>query len=145
MKIAIVSGGFDPLHHGHVQNILAAREYGHVIVILNSDEWLCRKKGKQFMDYVNREAVAGNITGVIDIVKAKDDDNTVCESLRELRKRFPYEELTFCKGGDRVVGNVPEVAVCEELGINIAYNVGGTKVYSSRDFLKEWDERNKEK
>ena len=139
MNIAIVSGGFDPIHSGHIDNIIEAnKKVGPVIVILNSDNWLIRKKGAVFMDWNNRAEICRNIKGVIDVIEAKDNDNTVCESLRELKLRFPNETLVFCKGGDRVKGNTPEDKLCHKIGILTLYGVGGEKLYSSRQFLKKW-------
>jgi cytidyltransferase-like protein len=83
-KIVCVSGGFDPIHIGHVRMIQDAAKLGHVIVIANSDEWLNRKKGYAFMTYEERQDILYAIKGVVDVVKAKDDDDTVCSTLRHL-------------------------------------------------------------
>ena len=120
-----VSGGFDPIHKGHVRMIRAASAFGQVIVIANSDEWLQRKKGYVFMPFEERAEILESIKGVQAVVKAKDDDDTVCETLKDLRPTM------FANGGDRKGDNVPEVAVCEELSIQMLWNVGGDKVQSS--------------
>ncbi len=120
-----VSGGFDPIHKGHVRMIRAASAFGGVIVIANSDEWLMRKKGYVFMPFQERAEILESIKGVVAVVKAKDDDDTVCETLRDLRPD------AFANGGDRKGDNVPEVALCEELDIQMLWNVGGDKIQSS--------------
>ena len=120
-----VSGGFDPIHKGHVRMIQAASAFGSVIVIANSDEWLMRKKGYVFMPFEERAEILESIKGVTAVVKAKDDDETVCETLKDLRPNM------FANGGDRKDDNVPEVAVCKELDIQMLWNVGGDKIQSS--------------
>lgn len=135
MAIVIVSGGFDPVHKGHVRMFrhAACLEEGlsKVICILNSDEWLIRKKGKPFMDWDGRREVIESIRWVDEVVPVKDDDGTVCEALRRLRSFYPTERLIFGNGGDRMPGNTPEALLCRELGIETAFNVGGGKIESS--------------
>ena len=80
-----VSGGFDPIHKGHVRMIRAASAFGNVMVIANSDEWLMRKKGYVFMPFEERAEILENIKGVVSVHQARDDDDSVCESLRILR------------------------------------------------------------
>lgn len=130
-----VSGGFDPIHKGHVRMIRAASAFGSVIVIANSDEWLLRKKGYAFMPFEERAEILESIKGVVAVVKAKDDDETVCETLRDLRPSM------FANGGDRKGDNVPEVALCEELGIQMLWNVGGEKIQSSSWLVEKSKEK----
>ena len=130
-----VSGGFDPIHKGHVRMIRAASAFGSVIVIANSDEWLMRKKGYVFMPFEERAEILESIKGVITVVKAKDDDETVCETLRDLRPNM------FANGGDRKDDNVPEVAVCQEMGIQMLWNVGGDKIQSSSWLVEKSKEK----
>lgn len=125
-----LSGGFDPIHKGHVRMILAAAEYGDVIVILNSDEWLHRKKGYVFMEWEERAEVVMAIKGVVDVVLAKDDDDTVCKSLEDIHPTY------FANGGDRKDDNVPEVELCHDLGIELLWNVGGGKIQSSSELVQ---------
>ena len=124
-KTVCVSGGMDPIHSGHVRMIQQAAEYGDVIVILNSDEWLVRKKGKPFMSWDERAEIISAIKGVTKVIKAKDDDGTVCETLRELKPTY------FANGGDRTDINTPESSVCAELNITMLWGVGGGKIQSS--------------
>lgn len=129
-KIIAVSGGFDPLHVGHVRYILAAAQYGDVHVFLNSDKWLLAKKGFIFMPYVDRREIIQAISGVITVSEAGDNDGTVCLSLVKYRPDF------FAKGGDRGLDNTPESQICSELGIPVIYGVGGGKIESSSDLVK---------
>jgi len=124
-----VSGGFDPMHKGHIQMIREAAEYGNVIVILNSDEWLIRKKGYKFMPFEERAYIAGSIKGVTIVSNVDDSDGSVCEALRRLKPDY------FANGGDRYKENTPEMAVCEELGIKMLWNIGGSKTQSSSELV----------
>ncbi len=130
-----VSGGFDPIHKGHVRMIRAAAAFGEVIVIANSDEWLMRKKGYVFMPFEERAEILEGIKGVSAVVKASDDDETVCATLRDLRP------TSFANGGDRKDDNVPEVALCKELGIKMLWNVGGDKIQSSSWLVEKSKEK----
>ena len=124
-KTIAISGGFDPVHIGHVKMIEHAASMGGVLVILNSDEWLKRKKGYVFMPWKERAYIMGNIKGVIAVTNVNDSDDTVCEALSRHRPD------AFANGGDRKNNNVPEVALCEKLGIDMIWNVGGEKIQSS--------------
>ena len=128
-KIVAVSGGFDPIHVGHVRMILAAARMGDVIIIVNSDKWLMRKKGYVFMPYDERQEVLYGIKGVVDVVEASDDDNTVCKTLENLKPDI------FANGGDRKDGNVPEYDVCKRLGIEMEFGVGGSDKPQSSSWL----------
>ena len=125
-----VSGGFDPVHVGHVRMILEAAEVGDVIVIANSDEWLMRKKGYVFMPWEERAEILASIRGVLKVVPVDDSDGTVCEALRREKPTF------FANGGDRKTDNTPEMDVCSELGIGLLWEVGGGKIQSSSELVK---------
>lgn len=120
-----VSGGMDPVHKGHVRMIQEAAQFGEVIIILNSDEWLMRKKGFVFMSWEERAEILESIKGVTKVVRVDDTDGSVCEALR--REKPTY----FANGGDRTDKNTPEMDVCSELGITMLWGVGGGKVQSS--------------
>ena len=127
--LVAVSGGFDPVHVGHVRMIAEAANHGDVIVIANSDAWLMRKKGYIFMTWEERQEILYNFKGVVDVLEAKDDDGSVCETLRHLKPDI------FANGGDRKDINTPEVALCQELGIEMLWNMGGEKIQSSSELV----------
>jgi cytidyltransferase-like protein len=128
----MVSGGFDPVHAGHIRMIRHAAEFGDVIVIANSDDWLWRKKGFVFMEYERRIEILNAIKGVILVDSVDDSDGTVCEAIRRLKPTY------FANGGDRGKSNTPEQSVCEELGIELLWGIGGEeKVDSSSELAKK--------
>ena len=128
----MVSGGFDPVHAGHIRMIRAAAEYGDVIVIANSDDWLYRKKGFVFMEYARRVEILNAVKGVVVVDSVDDSDDTVCEAIRR------HTPTYFANGGDRGRENTPEQSVCEELGVELLWGVGGTeKLQSSSDLVKK--------
>lgn len=126
-----VSGGFDPLHVGHIRLILEAAKLGdRLVVILNNDNWLTAKKGFVFMPQAERKELLEAVRGVSKVMLTSHLKNSKDMSVvKELRKLKPD---IFVNGGDRKAGNVPEDAVCAELGITMVYNAGkGGKVQSS--------------
>ena len=130
-KVVIVSGGFDPIHAGHVQMIRDASRYGDVIIVANSDDWLMRKKGYVFMPFEERRMILKEIKGVMIVAAVDDSDGTVCDALRILQPDY------FANGGDRGRDNTPEQDVCEELGIKMLWGMGGDyKLNSSSDLAK---------
>jgi len=129
-KIIAISGGFDPVHIGHVKMIEEASKQGGVLVILNSDEWLMRKKGYVFMPWKERAYIMGNIKGVSMVTNVNDSDETVCHALTR------HKPNAFANGGDRKTKNTPEMKLCQDLGIELMWNVGGGKIQSSSDLVK---------
>ena len=127
----LLSGGFDPIHIGHVRMILAAAKLGNVIVVANSDDWLMRKKGYIFMPWEERAEILQSITGVTEVESVDDSDGTVCEALTRLRPDI------FGNGGDRTNKNTPEKALCAELEIEMAWGLGGKKVQSSSELVND--------
>jgi D-beta-D-heptose 7-phosphate kinase/D-beta-D-heptose 1-phosphate adenosyltransferase len=136
----IVSGGFDPIHEGHISLIKDAGSRGDgVIVLLNSDAWLCRKKGKNFMKFTTRMAICENLKNVIDVVGFDDGDNSACDGIRKVREKYPSDQLVFANGGDRTAGNIPEVETCNACNVMVEFEVGGeNKINSSSSILKNW-------
>ena len=136
--VVCTSGGYDPIHPGHITCIVESAKYGDTLVVLvNDDEFLRRKKGKAFQDLATRCAIVSGIRCVDFVVPfhAPEGDSTVAAALRAIRPRY------FTKGGDRVQGkSLPpsEEAVCEEFGIEIIDGVGRDKQWSSSDFLADW-------
>lgn len=125
MKIVLVSGGFDPLHVGHVRLIQEASKYGRVWVALNSDEWLIRKKGYAFMSWEQRKEILLALSSVSEVVSVDDTDGSVCSAITELKPNC------FVNGGDRISDNIPEYKLCRELDIEMIFNAGGGKIESS--------------
>ena len=135
--VVATSGGFDPIHPGHVTCIVESQDHGDtLVVIVNGDNFLLNKKGKPFQDLNTRAAIVSAIRGVDYVVKFEiQDDPTVAEALRAVRPKY------FTKGGDRVVGKsmpAPEEAVCKEFDIEIIDGVGRDKIWSSTNFLEDW-------
>ncbi len=130
-RVVAVSGGFDPLHKGHVRMCIEAKKLGdELVVILNNDAWLRAKKGAAFMDQEERKEILEGLEAVDRVVLTQHAehpaDMSVCAELRALKPDI------FANGGDRHAHNVPEDAVCKELGIAMVFNVGrGGKVQSS--------------
>jgi D-beta-D-heptose 7-phosphate kinase/D-beta-D-heptose 1-phosphate adenosyltransferase len=133
-KIICISGGFDPLHVGHVRLMEDASRHGSVFVILNSDEWLMRKKGYMFMTFDERKEIITSMRMVHDVIDVNDDDGTVCEALERIRPSY------FGNGGDRLSDNVPEVDLCKKLNIEMVWNLGGEKIQSSSDLVRSYKE-----
>jgi D-beta-D-heptose 7-phosphate kinase/D-beta-D-heptose 1-phosphate adenosyltransferase len=125
-KVVAVSGGFDPIHIGHVRYFKAAKALGEeLLVILNTDDFISRKKGKPFMPFDERKEILEAIRWVDRVVPSVDNDQTVCKSLRY------YKPDIFAKGGDRTINNIPEKDTCNNLGIEMVFGVGGEKIQSS--------------
>ena len=129
MKTVMVSGGFDPVHIGHIRMIREASHWGRVIVVINSDEWLKRKKGYVFMPYEQRAEIMGNIKGVALVTNVDDSDGTVCKALQQ------HRPSAFANGGDRKKNNTPEMKVCDELAIQMLWNIGGKDKPQSSSWL----------
>jgi len=128
-KVIALSGGFDPIHVGHVRMINHAAAYGQVVVILNSDEWLMRKKGYVFMPYEERAEIIGSLRTVAAVRQVDDADGSVCEALKRITPDY------FGNGGDRTNKNTPEKELCEKLGIELVWNLGGPKIQSSSELV----------
>ncbi len=126
-RVAIVSGYFNPLHVGHVRMMKAARAMADaLVVIVNNDTQQVAKSGRVIRPLADRLEVVGSLAVVEEAVGSVDDDTTVSRSLAAVRERYPAATLVFCNGGDRSdESSVAEAAVCRELGIELAFGVGG--------------------
>ena len=141
MKFVVVTGGFDPIHSGHIDYIREAAKLGDILIVgVNSDKWLTRKKGKPFMNYQERTEVVNALKWVDHVLSFDDSDDSACSLLETLKKTWngKGDELIFANGGDRNNTNNREAKV---EGVTFVYGVGGSnKKNSSSDILKAWKE-----
>lgn len=136
-RIVCASGGFDPIHPGHLTYLVDSKEYGDsLVVIVNGDAFLTAKKGRPFMNLVTRCKIISCVRNVDYVIPFEiRNDLTISAALRLIRPHV------FTKGGDRTgKENIPEWQVCEDLGIDLITQVGDQKEWSSSDFLKQWGE-----
>ncbi|MHA1304297.1 MAG: adenylyltransferase/cytidyltransferase family protein [Candidatus Heimdallarchaeaceae archaeon] len=130
-KVVAVSGGFDPVHAGHIRYFKEAKKLGDkLVVILNSDNFLLAKKGFKFMSFEERKEIIEALECVDEVIECIDEDQTVCETLMRLVPDI------FAKGGDRTIDNIPEKEICDKLGIKLVFGVGGGKIQSSSLLVK---------
>jgi cytidyltransferase-like protein len=136
MKKIVVSGGFDPVHIGHLRMFQKAKDLGdHLNVIINSDEFLEEKKGYKFMNFEERKEIILGFSCVDEVTKCIDHDNTVCKTLEMLSKNNAIN--IFANGGDRENSeDIPEKKVCNENNIELVFGIGGGKIQSSSDLTK---------
>ena len=149
-SIIVLSGGFDPVHKGHLRMFREASNLGHQVIIgLNSDEWLTRKKGKPFMNFEERKEILEGFKYINQVLPFDDTDDTASDLIRRVHTIYnseahdhnysdlpqqgmmDYYNIYFANGGDRKVDNVPEVGVCKELDVVMLWGVGGGKIQSS--------------
>lgn len=138
-KVVATSGGFDPIHPGHISCIIESKKYGDtLVVIVNGDSFLRAKKGHPFQNLETRSLIVSGIAGVDYVIPFEiENDQTVNRALEVIRPQV------FTKGGDRVdKSHLPEWEVCQKYNIKVVFNVGEDKKWSSSWFLKEWDEAN---
>ncbi len=138
--ITIVTGGFDPLHTGHIAYFKAAKEFGNSLCVgVNSDEWLTRKKGKPFMPMSERMAIIKELKCIDFAIEFNDKDDSACDAIRMALEVF--DNVLFCNGGDRGNNNTPELdAFGNDDRVEFKWGVGGTdKMNSSSWILKKWN------
>ena len=145
--IALVTGGFDPIHEGHIRLLRAAELLGEIVVVgLNSDEWLVRKKSAAFMDWRGRATILRHMWTVSDVIPFDDCDGTACNAIEIALLAWPKSKIVFCNGGDRGENNTPEFEKYNRNPrVNFAFNVGGNKMQSSSDLLARWENRHANK
>jgi len=138
-KIVLVTGGFDPIHSGHISYFKAAKTLGDELIVgLNSDEWLERKKGRAFMPWNERLCVINNLSVVDEVYTFDDSDGSAKNFIRQIRAHYPDAELIFANGGDRTAKNIPEMDI-DDSNIKFIFGVGGQdKKNSSSWILEEW-------
>lgn len=136
-RVVICTGGFDPPHQGHISYLRAAKALGdHLIVGINSDEWLMRKKNMYLMNIEERIAVVGALRYVDEVIEIDDSDDTGRDAIRRARSKYPDAIIVYANGGDRTAENIPEM---DEPGITFAFGVGGDdNANSSSDILRRY-------
>lgn len=141
--VVLVTGGFDPLHSGHLAYLKAARKLGDKLIVgVNSDSWLEQKKGKNFLPLSERFEIVSALKYVDNCILFNDDDGTAIEAIRNVIMLFPFKRIIFANGGDRKQGNVPEEApgLFNDREIIFQYGVGGAdKKNSSSWILQRWE------
>lgn len=137
--IVLITGGFDPVHSGHISYAQSAAQLGdRLIVGVNSDGWLIRKKGRAFMPWSERANIMSNIKGVDEVLEFDDFDGSARDAILRVRKQYPDAHIIFGNGGDRTVTNIPEMDI-NDPNLRFEFGVGGTnKANSSSWILEDW-------
>lgn len=137
MITVIATGGFDPIHSGHIEYLKDASNCGtNLVVGINSDDWLKRKKGRYFMPWEERAAIVNALTCVDQVISFDDSDDTAINCIKKVKSMYPNDIIIFVNGGDRTKENIPEMVV---EGVEFEFGVGGgNKKNSSSWILKEW-------
>lgn len=138
-KIVLITGGFDPIHSGHIAYFKSAKKLGDILIVgINSDEWLARKKGSAFMPYAERAEIVRNIVGVDFVIDFDDSDGSARRAIWMVRQSYPQDHIIFANGGDRTSENIPEMSVSDN-NLSFEFGVGGeNKKNSSSWILQEW-------
>ena len=141
-RVVLVTGGFDPIHSGHIELFKAARKLGDKLVVgVNSDEWLTNKKGRPFMPFNERANIIQHLGIVDQVIGFNDADGTACHAIFQMMSTHgPDTTVVFANGGDRGNANTPEYNMYENTyGVEFAWGVGGDdKKNSSSWILEEW-------
>jgi cytidyltransferase-like protein len=139
MKIILCTGGFDPLHSGHIEYFREAKKLGDVLIVgINSDDWLARKKGRPFMKFKDRQSIIRSLKMVDGTVEFNDSDDTAKNAIQKVRLNYPSDTIIFANGGDRTKENIPEMDI-KDSNLEFAFSVGGTiKLNSSSWILEDW-------
>ena len=139
MKIVLCTGGYDPIHSGHIAYFQAARQLGDMLIVgINTDDWLVRKKGKPFMDQYERQRIIESLEVVDRVVCYPDADGSSKNAITGVRAMYPTATIIFANGGDRTSDNIPEMDLVDD-NLEFAFGVGGDdKKNSSSWILEEW-------
>jgi cytidyltransferase-like protein len=135
--IMVLSGGFDPLHVGHIRLLQHARDMASLVVVgINSDAWIRRNRGHVQTSFEDRCQIVAAIRGVTSAVGFDDADDTAVGLIKMVCRLSPGAKIAFGNGGDRTSTNVPEVDICNELGVDLVWGVGGDRVESSSGVIE---------
>ena len=143
-KIILTTGGFDPIHSGHIKYLQAAKDLGKYLVVgINSDKWLTKKKGKYFLPLIERTIIIKNLKMVDEVIKFNDDDGTAINAIETLLTKYPKRKIIFANGGDRDEKNIPElIKMKNNHNVEFLFGIGGNeKINSSSWILKEWNKK----
>lgn len=143
-KVALVTGGFDPLHSGHIALLQGAAETAEIVVVgINSDQWLERKKGKYLLSADERVCIMNSLKMVDRVIEFNDDDDTANEAIKLTKHLYPEYEIVFCNGGDRGEENTPEMSfdfanvVHLHTGVDFRFGVGGDEKQNSSSWITD--------
>ena len=138
-KIILVTGGFDPLHSGHITYFNRAKELGDILVVgINSDEWLTRKKGRPFLPRHERSRIIQALKMVDFVIDFDDNDGSARHAIKMIRQSYPQDKIIFANGGDRTDENIPEMDFKDD-NLEFVFGVGGfSKMNSSSWILEDW-------
>lgn len=149
MKIVLITGGFDPIHSGHISYIKRAKllasqtdNSGHLIVGINSDHWLCNKKGAAFMPWTERQTIISALRDVDEVISFNDEDGSAKDAIIQVLNKYPTHNIVFANGGDRTKENIPEMDLAPEYlnRVEFIFEVGGRdKQNSSSRILGNWN------
>jgi len=141
-NIVLVTGGFDPIHSGHIAYFKAAASLGDELYVgINSDEWLVRKKRKAFLTWDERAAIISELKPVTGVLSFDDSDNTAINAIIKALSINLNNHVIFANGGDRGKDNIPEMAF-ESDRVSFAFGIGGDdKKNSSSWILKNWEQK----
>lgn len=139
-KIVLFTGGFDPIHSGHIECINQASKLGRLIIGLNSDAWLTRKKGRPFMPFAERRTVLEQFKQVMTVIGFDDSDGSACDAIQKAKDIFSNNQIIFVNGGDRTDKNIPEMdRFLDDPQVEFRFGIGGeNKANSSSWILEEW-------
>ncbi len=138
---ALVSGGFDPVHIGHLRMFKDAKKLAKkVIVLLNNDDWLIKKKGKPFMSQEQRKEILEEFESISKVIVQKSSEKSSSSAIKEFAIKNPKKSICYCNGGDRSnIKNIREAVICKKLDIKLEFGVGGkNKIESSSELSKNY-------
>ncbi len=141
-KIVIATGGFDPIHSGHIAYLNEAKQLGDFLIVgLNSDDWLQRKKGKSLLSFNERFCILSHLKMVDFVINFDDSDNSAKNAIEKVRSTHMNEKIIFANGGDRTSENIPEMSLNDN-NLEFIFGVGGNfKMNSSSWILNKWNEK----